>query len=67
MSQQAYKFTATINPQGRIEVTLPLAPGTPVEVLVLTPAEDDLSDLVAAAASSLDFWNHPLDDEWNNV
>ena len=28
--------------------------------------EDDFADLTAALASSLEFWNNPLDDEdWN--
>jgi hypothetical protein len=68
MSHQAYKFDATINPQGKVEVDVPLPPGTSVEVVVLSPGADSFSDLVAAAGSSLDFWDNALDDEdWNNA
>ena len=63
MSQQAYKFSATINPHGKIEVAAPLPPATPVEVLILSPTEDNFSDLVSAAASSLDFCDNALHNE----
>jgi hypothetical protein len=68
MSQQAFKYTATINAQGHLELAVPLPPGTAVEVLILTPADDDLADLAAASGSSTDFWDNPLDNEdWNNA
>jgi hypothetical protein len=68
MSQQAYKYVATINPKGKVEIDVPLPPGTPVEVLILSPMEDNFSDLVGAAGSSLEFWDNALDDEdWNNA
>jgi hypothetical protein len=68
MSQQAYKFMATITPQGKVEIDVPLPPGTPVEVLILSLTEDTFSDLVGAATSSLDFWDNGLDDEdWNDA
>ncbi len=67
MSQTAYKFVATVDPQGKIELALPLPPGTPVEVLVLA-AEDDFQDLTAASTTSTDFWDNPQDDEdWNDA
>jgi hypothetical protein len=66
MTGNAIKTTATIGPNGRLEVDLPLPPGTPVEVIVFVPAPDDFSDLVAAAGSVTGFWDNPLDDEdWN--
>lgn len=68
MSQQAYRFTGTIDPNGKVEIAVPLAPGTPVEILILTPAWDESADLVSAAGSSTGFWDNPLDDEdWNNA
>ena len=68
MSQQAYKFVATINPQGKVEIDVPLPPGTPVEVLILSPPEDTYADLVEAATSSLGFWDNAMDDEdWNDA
>ena len=68
MPQNAYKFDTVISPNGKVEVSVPLPPGTPVEVLILTPQADEFADLVDAAASSLDFWNNPQDEaDWNNA
>lgn len=66
MTGNAIKTAATVGPNGRVELDLPLPPGTSVEVIVFVPAPDDFSDLVRAAASSTSFWDNPLDDEdWN--
>jgi hypothetical protein len=68
MPQNAYKFQANIGPEGKLELTVPIAEGTCVEVLVLAPRADDFSDLVAASTSSLDFWDNRMDDEdWNSA
>lgn len=68
MSHNAYKFETETSPAGKIEPTVPVPPGTRVEVLVMVPTGDECSDLVAAAASSTDFLDNPLDDEdWNNA
>ena len=68
MPQQALKFIATITPQAKVEIDVPLPPGTPVEVLILSPTDDTFIDLVGAAASSLNFWDNALDDEdWNDA
>jgi hypothetical protein len=65
---KAFRYDTTIGPQGKVELSVPLPPGTAVEVVVLTPEEDDFHDLVDAAASSTDFWDNPMDDEdWNNA
>lgn len=67
MAQRAYKLAATVNAQGKLELAVPLPPGTPVEVVVLAPDEYGFEDLVQAAASSTEFWDNPEDDEdWNN-
>jgi len=51
-----------------VELSVPLPKGTRVAVFVMEESEDDFSDLVLAAQSSLDFWNNPIDDEiWNNA
>ena len=66
MTGNAFKTGATVGPGGKVEVNFPIAPGTPVEVIVFIPAPDEFADLTAAAASSLEFWDNPLDDEdWN--
>jgi hypothetical protein len=68
MHQAAFKVDAVVGEGGRLEVTIPVAQGTPVEVLVLAPPRNEFSDLVEAASSSLDFWNNPEDEAaWNNA
>jgi hypothetical protein len=67
MPQTAYKFAGQVGADGKVEVTVPVAQGTPVEVLVLTRS-DELSDLMHAAETSLDFWDNPQDDaDWNHA
>jgi hypothetical protein len=68
MVQRAFKLTGKVNPDGKLEVPVPLPPGTEVEVLVLAPEEDNFDEFVRAAVSSTDFWDNPADDEdWNNA
>ena len=41
-------------------------PGERLTVIVIREAAQEFDDLVAAAGSTLDFWDNPLDDEdWN--
>ena len=62
----AIKLDAVVGVGGRLELTIPLPPGTPVEITVRDAATDDFSDLTAAAQSSLGFWDNSFDDEdWN--
>jgi hypothetical protein len=66
-SQPAWKFEAQVDEQGRITVNTPLPPHAHVEVFVVERAGES-DDLMAAAASSLGFWDNPLDDEdWNHA
>jgi len=66
MTGSAFKSVGKVGPGGRVEVSLPLPPGTPVEVIVFVPGADDVAELVAASASATAFWDNPLDDEdWN--
>ena len=68
MSQPGFRFATDVSSEGTVTLKLPLPPGTPVEVVVLAPAFDDLGDLVQAASTSTDFWDNPWDDEdWNNA
>jgi hypothetical protein len=65
--QTAWKFDAEVGEQGRVTVQTPLPPHARVEVIVV-PRADEFEDLAAAAQSSLDFWDNPLDDEdWNDA
>ncbi len=69
MVQKAYKFDTQILPGGKLELTTPIPAGSRVEVVVIPEEqEDEMTDLVDAASSSLDFWDNPIDDaEWNNA
>jgi hypothetical protein len=50
-----------------VEFTVPFSPGIRVAVFVVEES-DDAHDLVAAAQSSLGFWDNPYDDEdWNHA
>lgn len=68
MQRTAFTFETDIGPDGKLELNVPLAPGTHVEVMILAPERNGFEDLVAAAASSTAFWDNPMDDEdWNNA
>jgi len=63
----ALKYDVEVQEQGRLELTVPFSAGSRVAVFVVEEP-DDFSDLVAAAESSLGFWDNPYDDEdWNNA
>lgn len=63
MTGHAVKANAVVRADGKVEVAVPLPAGTAVEVTVFAPDRDDGRDLLAAAASSTDFWDNAIDDE----
>jgi hypothetical protein len=64
--QDALKYDVEVREEGRVELIVPLAPGTRVVVFVIEDTDDTLTDLTGAAESSLAFWDNALDDEnWN--
>ena len=66
MAHRAYKVQAEVQAGGRIEVTVPLEPGSRVEVVILAPEVDEFTYLVEASASSMGFWDNTEDDsEWD--
>jgi hypothetical protein len=66
--QPALKYEVQVTDQGRIEIPVPFPAGSRVLVFVLEQTDEGLLDLAAAAQSSTDFWNNPVDDEeWNNA
>ena len=66
--QTALKFETEVLRDGKLELQVPFAAGRHVTVIVVPEQPDSFSDLTAAAQSSLDFWDNPLDDEdWNNA
>jgi hypothetical protein len=65
---RALKYEATVHKNGRVEVVVPFAQGERVTVSVIPETRGNDQDLVAAAASSLAFWDNPFDDaDWNNA
>jgi len=59
------RFDLDVPPDGRIYVQLPLPAPAHVTVYVAEHAGSEFANLVAAAASSTDFWDNPYDDDWN--
>jgi hypothetical protein len=61
------KLDAVVGEGGKVELTVPLPPGTNVRVLVQDD-NDDFWELMLASQSSLGFWDNPQDDEaWNDA
>jgi hypothetical protein len=66
--QTALKFEVEVLESGRVEINVPFAPGARVVVFVIPEPQETFGELLAAAESSLAFWDNPLDDEdWNNA
>lgn len=66
--QTALKYEVEVHEQGRIELTVPFAPGKRVTIFVFEELDDHFQDLTEAAQTTLDFWDNPFDDEdWNNA
>ncbi|HLX64597.1 MAG TPA: hypothetical protein VKX17_25210 [Planctomycetota bacterium] len=62
------KIVATVQEQGRVEFKVPFPAGAKIAAFIVE--DDDASDLefMAAASSSVDFWDNGLDDaDWNNA
>ena len=67
LAQIALKYDVEVNKDGHIELEVPFPAGARVTIFVVE-ADETFSDLSSASVSSLDFWDHPLDDEdWNNA
>lgn len=62
------RFELQVGADGRVDFSVPLPAGSKVTVLVADEAQAETLDLVAAAASSTEFWDNPYDDEdWNHA
>ena len=62
------KYELEVGDQGRVELHVPFAPGARVVVDARRGNGEDFVGLMAAAESSLGFWDNPLDDEdWNHA
>ena len=61
------RYDLEVPPNGRIELQLPLPASSHVTVYVVEE-QREFDELTAAAASSIDFWDNPQDDEdWNDA
>jgi hypothetical protein len=64
----AWRYELEVQEHGRVELTVPFSPGSRVVVLVMEESGESWDDLTAAARTTLDFWDNPLDDEdWNHA
>ncbi|HUG68947.1 MAG TPA: hypothetical protein VMM76_14455 [Pirellulaceae bacterium] len=62
------KYDVEVGDQGRVELIVPFATGARIVVYVRRESDESVPDLMAAAESSLGFWDNPLDDEdWNDA
>jgi hypothetical protein len=68
MVQTALKYDLSVPADGHIELHVPFPSGAHVTVFVVEEPAERFDDLLAAAESSLNFWDNPLDDEdWNHA
>jgi hypothetical protein len=66
--QLPLRYDLEVPDDGRIELKVPLPAATQVTVYVVEQSDVALDDLLAASASSTDFWNNLEDDEdWNDA
>lgn len=68
MLQTALKYDLSVPADGHIAFHVPFPSGAHVTVFVVGEPAERFDDLLAAASSSLGFWDNPLDDEdWNDA
>jgi hypothetical protein len=66
-AQPSLRYDVEVPPNGRIEVQVPLPPGSQATVYVVGRV-GPIDDLLAASESSTAFWDNPEDDEdWNDA
>ena len=65
---EAFKYIVDVDSQGQISVPeIPQIKSTKVEVIILPLGDDDSSEILQAAESSIEFWENQEDEVWNNV
>lgn len=68
--QPVIQYEIEVEASGRVELPTPFAPGARLIIFVVQadPPTEIFADLTAAATSSTNFWDNPLDDaDWNNA
>ena len=63
MIDTALKYDLEVLEEGRVDLRVPFPPGVRVVVFVIEEPKNGFNDLIEATQSSLDFWDHPFDDE----
>ena len=68
MTATALKYDLEVEDNGLVQLYVPFSRGARIVVFVVEELDDPFADLFAAAQSSIDFWDHPYDDEdWNDA
>lgn len=64
----ALKYDLEVQSEGLVALRVPFPSGAHVTIFVIEEPADRFGDLLAATASSLEFWDNPYDDEdWNRA
>jgi hypothetical protein len=67
-SQSPLQYEVEVGEQGQIQLQVPFHVGQKIMVFVMATQPDSMSDMLAAASSSLAFWDNDIDDaEWNHA
>jgi hypothetical protein len=67
-SNSPLQYEVEVGEQGQVNLKVPFNTGQKITVLVMQSQPESTQDLVAAASSSLAFWDNAIDDaEWNNA
>jgi hypothetical protein len=65
-TQSPLQYEVEVGEQGQIKLQVPFDAGQRIVVFVMETQPD--TDMLAAASSSLAFWDNDIDDaEWNNA
>jgi hypothetical protein len=65
---EAYKYIVDVDHKGHILMpNIPKMKSSKVEIIILPFHSDDFSDLMDASESSIEFWDNPDDEVWNDV
>lgn len=65
---EAYKYIVDVDKQGQIAIpNIPEMRSSKVEIIILPLQTEDYSDLISASESSIEFWNNPTDEVWNDI
>lgn len=65
---EAYKYIVNVDKEGQIAIpNIPQIKSSTVEIIILPLQTENYSDLINASESSIEFWNNPVDEVWNDV